>query len=234
MAQRILELRVSHKGIKPVRNGHPWIFKNTLAGAPRPARTSASIERMVFGPAALSWEHSCPALISGPAGEPIGWGVYNPRARLAVRVVSRTPERPFTAEVLREILVRAVDARAPLFADPQQEAFRLVFGEADGAPGVAVDLYGSVLSVQYSSAFAWDNATVIEETLRSCLAARRVEATVVRSVDRAMFKREGIEVPENGIGPTVDDTEEAEGARYRRNLTTQSRSPCGKTDCPGG
>ncbi|MDA3951429.1 MAG: class I SAM-dependent rRNA methyltransferase [Spirochaeta sp.] len=203
MAQRILELRVSHKGIKPVRNGHPWIFKNTLAGAPRPARTSASLERVIFGPEALCWEHSSPALIGDATGEPIGWGVYNPRARLAVRVMSRTPERPFTAEVLREILVRAVDARAPLFADPRQETFRLVFGEADGVPGVAADLYGSVLSVQYSSAFCWDNAEMIEETLRSCLAARGVPATVTRSVDRAMFKREGIAAPEDGADATA-------------------------------
>ncbi|MFW5643395.1 MAG: class I SAM-dependent rRNA methyltransferase [Alkalispirochaeta sp.] len=197
MARQILELRVSHKGIKPVRNGHPWIFNNTLAGAPKPGRVSSSMERAFFGPEELVWDHTDPVVVCDQSGEPIGWGSYNPRSRLAVRMLTRTPQSPLLRSVLDDAVRRAVAARHPLLRDPQQEAFRLIFGEADGLPGVVADLYGEVVSVQYSGAFAWDNRELIESVLRREVAARRVGDTperveIARRFDTTMLRREGL------------------------------------------
>jgi len=203
VAPQILELRVSHKGIKPVRNGHPWIFNNTLAGAPKAGRVSPSMERALFGAEELVWEHTDPVVVCDQSGEPIGWGSYNPRSRLAVRMLSRTPQIPLLRGFIDDAVHRAVAAREPLFSDPGQEAFRLLFGEADGIPGVVADLYGAVVSVQYSGAFAWDNRELIESALRREVASRGAAAhrqparqaegvEIARRFDSAMLRREGM------------------------------------------
>jgi 23S rRNA (cytosine1962-C5)-methyltransferase len=192
VTQQILELRVSHKGIKPVRNGHPWIFKNALAGPPRAARVSPSLERSFFGPDGLVWKRTAPVILSDQSGESLGWGTYNPHSRLAVRVLSRTSATPYLAGDVRHAVTEALRQRSFLFADPGQEAFRLLFGEADGIPGVVADLFGDNLSVQYSGAFAWDNSEIIEGALLSALEHYGITAEVVPSVDAAMFEREGI------------------------------------------
>ncbi len=205
MAQQILEIRVSHKGIKPVRNGHPWIFKNALAGSPRTARLSSSIERCLFGPDGLSWNRTTPTVICDQSGEPLGWGTYNAHSRLAVRVLSRNSGAPYLAEDVRHRVVSAFAQRSFLFDNPDQEAFRLLFGDADGIPGVVADLFGHAVSVQYSGAFAWDNAGVIEDALSSALKLYGITPNIVRSADTAMFEREGISdavagIAESGTG----------------------------------
>ncbi len=107
---------------------------------------------------------------------------------------------------------RAVDERHHLFRNPAHTAFRLIYGEADGIPGVVADLFDDVVSLQYSAAFAWDNAGMIETALIDAVGSRGITARPVRSVDDVMFQREGIrKVDENGAEEHFGDGEAAEG-----------------------
>ncbi len=189
---QILQIRLSPKGIKPVRNGHPWIYNNAIVGAPESARVPEASVRRLTGADALNWEHQQPALVCDPSGRPLGWGTYNRRSRLAVRMLTTDIDAPWDRAACATVVADAVARRGALLADAGTTACRLVFGEGDGLPGLVADRYGDLVSVQYSAAFAWDNRETIEAALLAALGEHGVEARLLRTWDERMRDREGI------------------------------------------
>jgi 23S rRNA (cytosine1962-C5)-methyltransferase len=81
-------------------------------------------------------------------GAHFGWGLFNPHAEIAVRVLTQRPDPPDTAW-WTERLGRAVALRRELLRlDDVTEAYRVVHAEGDGLSGLVVDRYGDVLVVE--------------------------------------------------------------------------------------
>ena len=122
-----LRLRPGHD--RRVRSGHPWIFSNEieeLEGEPRP------------GDAVTVLAHG---------GQFLGTAYFNPHSLIAARVLSRQNESIDTSEFFRKRLTTALDYRRRLYGNA--DTLRLVYGESDLLPGLVVDRYGEVLSVQF-------------------------------------------------------------------------------------
>ena len=136
----VLEVVLTPKGARRAASGHPWVFASDL-------RVTAGAE---------------PGLASafGPGGERLGAGFFNPRSKLALRLVTRGDE-PVT-EALVAARLRAA-ARYRDRAAAGFEAFRVVHSEADGLPGLTVDKYGDVLVLQqHAAALELFTDTIIE------------------------------------------------------------------------
>ncbi len=119
--------------------GHPWIY-------------SGAVDR---------WEGAPPALgatvdVLACGGEWLGRGLAAPAATLPIRLVTRNPEQPLDPAWLRAALARAIRYRQPWQAQAAgtTTAWRLVYAESDGLPGLVVDQYADALVVQLSAA-AW-------------------------------------------------------------------------------
>ncbi len=81
-------------------------------------------------------------------GKFIGFGTWNPRAEATVRIL-RWEEAPPTVDWWKESLRRAIELRTGLMnVDKNTEAYRIINAEGDGFPGLVVDRYGPVVSVQ--------------------------------------------------------------------------------------
>jgi 23S rRNA (cytosine1962-C5)-methyltransferase len=80
----------------------------------------------------------------------IGRGFYQSQGGIAVRVLSRRPE-PIGAEFFQARIQAALELRQHLF--PGATAYRWVFGESDGLPGLVADRFGDCVVVQSSCAF---------------------------------------------------------------------------------
>jgi 23S rRNA (cytosine1962-C5)-methyltransferase len=210
----VLQVSLSPKGIRPVRNGHPWIYNNAIVGRPEESGQGKTWSARFTGPRALAWNHTRPILVCDPSGVPIGWGTYNRSSRLAVRMLTRDVDNPWTVDELDTVVRAAVRRRDHLWSDNRTTAFRLVFGEADGIPGLVVDRYDDVLAVEYSSAFAWDNRDTIEGALRVAAEGtpeitgeqepdRPGTIRIVRGWDERLAEREGISLPP---GPRADES----------------------------
>ena len=78
----------------------------------------------------------------------LGRGFYNSRSKITVRLLSRERIDVDSALIRRRILM-AWEARRQLGFD---NACRVVFGDADGLPGLTVDKFGDYLSFQIVSA----------------------------------------------------------------------------------
>jgi len=78
-------------------------------------------------------------------GQRLGAGLFNPRAKIPLRVVCHTAE-PVGEEYFEQALRRAVALRREtLQLDATTDAYRLVNSDGDGLGGLTIDRYGEVL-----------------------------------------------------------------------------------------
>jgi 23S rRNA (cytosine1962-C5)-methyltransferase len=78
-------------------------------------------------------------------GQRVGAGLYNPRAKIPLRVVCHCAE-PVGEDYFTDALRRAVALRRDwLKLDGQSDAWRVVNSDGDGLSGLTVDRYGEVL-----------------------------------------------------------------------------------------
>jgi len=119
---------VSRKGANRIRSGHPWVYRSDIVKAANvPAGTLA--------------------LVVDEQGRRLGSALYSDASEIAVRLLSRTalePER--LVSTIRERIREAQAYRERVVRDTN--AYRVIFSEADGLPGLIVDRYNDVLSLQ--------------------------------------------------------------------------------------
>jgi 23S rRNA (cytosine1962-C5)-methyltransferase len=115
---------------KSLLNHHPWIFGGAVArvsGHPQPGD----------GVDVLS-----------NRGEFLARGYYNPASQIVVRVLTWQPDEEIDRAFWRTRLQSAVERRQCLVREGDTNAYRLVFAESDGLPGLIVDRYGDWLVLQ--------------------------------------------------------------------------------------
>jgi 23S rRNA (cytosine1962-C5)-methyltransferase len=120
------EVRLTGKGRRWRLSGHPWIYRDDLAAEPDLAAGEL-------------------VAVVDPRGAFLGQAFYSASSRIALRFVNsgdETVDRDFWAGRLDNALAW----RARVVRDT--DAYRLIYGEADGFPGLVVDSYAGHLSVQ--------------------------------------------------------------------------------------
>ncbi|MBI3611435.1 MAG: class I SAM-dependent rRNA methyltransferase [Nitrospirae bacterium] len=160
-------LTIKPQATKRLKTGHPWIFSNELVRLPKELEPGRLVD------------------VKSRSGEWIGRGYFNPRSLIAVRLLSREP-----VDIDENFLERKI-SRAQAFREPWpsgEEAYRVVFGEADGLPGLIIDRYGSVLAVQFLTA-GMDRLT---EPILKVLVKRFQPVAVVARNDTAARSLEGL------------------------------------------
>jgi 23S rRNA (cytosine1962-C5)-methyltransferase len=116
---------------KRLLQGHRWVFSNELSG-----------NLSEFEPG--SW-----VAVHSSKGVCLGSGYINPHSLIAVRLICPAHEKP-SQDTFRGLLKNAAQRRQTLFY-PDSQCTRVVYGEADGLPGLIVDRYGEVLVYQITT-----------------------------------------------------------------------------------
>jgi 23S rRNA (cytosine1962-C5)-methyltransferase len=83
------------------------------------------------------------AQVVAPDGTPVGQGLVDPDATIAVRVWTRGHDG-VNAALFRERVEVATSLRRRLFVGSETDAYRVLHGEGDRAPGFVVDRYAHV------------------------------------------------------------------------------------------
>jgi 23S rRNA (cytosine1962-C5)-methyltransferase len=98
-------------------------------------------------------------------GKHIGYGLYNPKSELALRMLSRGAEPPDEAW-WKQRLIDAVQLRRDILKlDGSTDACRLIHAEGDGLSGLVIDKLGDVLSAECFSVGMYQRASAIIELL---------------------------------------------------------------------
>ena len=118
---------LSGKGRRWLLKGHPWVYKDDVAdGEGTPGELVP---------------------VYAPQGEILGWALFSPESKIALRMVSRGEEQP-NREFWIGRIQRAVSARKELGMLNPEGACRLISGDAEGIPGLIVDRYAQTLVLQ--------------------------------------------------------------------------------------
>jgi len=93
--------------------------------------------------------------VADAGGQHLGVGVYNPSARIAIRMVDDSAaEMPRGAWIQARVQAAKTLREQLKLPSDETNAFRLINSDGDGLPGVVCDQLGSLASVQITSAAA--------------------------------------------------------------------------------
>jgi 23S rRNA (cytosine1962-C5)-methyltransferase len=115
---------------KPVRNHHPWIFSGAVSRVEGQAQDGDLVR------------------VTDSSGEFLATGYLNRRSQIVVRLLTWDPDEPVDRSFWRRRLERAFAGRSRLATEPLTNAYRLVYAESDGLPGLIVDRYADWVIVQ--------------------------------------------------------------------------------------
>jgi 23S rRNA (cytosine1962-C5)-methyltransferase len=107
-----------------------------------------------------------------PQGDLFGYGLYNPRAEMTVRMLTFGDVIP-DISFWRGRLEQAVSLRRDLLRlDESSDACRVIHAEADGLSGLVVDRYGEVLSAEVFSLAMFQRSEGLLAELSAILGTR--------------------------------------------------------------
>ena len=155
LPQKLPTIRLHAGRQKRVQLGHPWVYSNEVQmDQPAKAVPPGSAVRLVDA-----------------GGTPLGIATFNPHTLIAARLLTPDADAVIDSAWLAERLARAVKLRERLFDRP---FYRVVHAEADGLPGLIVDRYGDVVTVQANSVFMDRRIDDILAALDAVIAPRAV------------------------------------------------------------
>jgi 23S rRNA (cytosine1962-C5)-methyltransferase len=107
-----------------------------------------------------------------PQGEPFGYGLFNPRSEIVVRMLSHELKPP-DEEFWRARLEQAVELRRGLLGlDQVTDAYRVVHAEGDGLTGLVVDRLGDTLAAELFSIGMFQRSQAIMQQLTTLCGTR--------------------------------------------------------------
>ena len=120
---------ITKKGSAWVGTGHPWIYAQEIISKSAEPENGALVD-------ALSEN-----------GRYLGTGLYSRESKIGLRLISRNANDRFDAEFWKRRIRYAWDYRRNVMGG-DVSCCRVIFGEADGFPGLTVDRFSNILVTQ--------------------------------------------------------------------------------------
>ncbi len=151
---------------------HPWIFSGALATKPDALHDGAIVR------------------VADERGRILGTGTWSRRSSIAVRIFE-FGEAELDRSWFARRFAEADDRRRLLGFGPDSPTtgYRVAFGEADGLPGIVVDRFGDVLTLQLSTA----GTEMLREAILNALGEVFPGAVIVERSDMPSRREEGLE-----------------------------------------
>ena len=175
--QTLPNVTLSPRGATRINAGHPWVYRSDIASADG------------VPPGAM-------VRVADHRGQFLGTALYSSSSQIAIRMIAGPDaEVPDLPTLIAKRIRAAIAYRQPLVSDT--DAYRLVFSEADFLPGLIIDKYNDVVSVQILTQ-AMDT-----ESVRGAIIATLVEdlhpAGIVERVDPRIRDLEQLPPRESGL-----------------------------------
>lgn len=171
---------------------HPYYFRKMLVSGIKAAQPGDLVK-----------------VILEESQQTLGYGLYNPRAEMTVRMLTRGDQIPDEAWWKAKLEAAVKFRTETLGLDQQGNVYRLVHAEGDGLPGLMVDRYGDVLSVEAFNLGMYQRAESILDLLAACTGAKHgilrpgAYAAQLEGFDADPFGSENapesVQVVENGV-----------------------------------
>lgn len=195
---RLAELILKTGREKSVLLKHPWIFSSAIA----------EIKGVINSGDVVN--------ITSSQGQPLGLAAYSEKSQIKARMLSWDLHERIDKDFYKERIKSAIQKRRDFVITNNCNAYRLVFAESDGLPGLIVDQYADVLVIQISTAGMEKDREIIFEIFAElypdCTIFERSDADVraLEGLPNRIGVIKGKQLPgevsiiENGITYLVD------------------------------
>lgn len=135
---------ITKKGERWADTGHPWIYESDIISSPDilPENNGEIVDVLT------------------ESGKYIGSGYYSIFSKIRVRLISRNANDKFDDNFYRRRIAYAINYRLTVMGN-DTNCMRLIFGEADGFPGLTIDKFNDVLVAQVLSVGIEKNKKII-------------------------------------------------------------------------
>jgi len=181
----LAKLKLSPRGAARLKSGHVWVYRSDILSSDG------------ILPGAL-------VAVTDPRGKPLGTALYSSSSQIAIRLISREassrkttsrePVEDFPA-LLRQRIADAIDYRKLVVRD--SNAYRLVFSEGDFLPGLIIDRYNEIVSLQILTQGM--DANLVRETVISQIKALVDPVAIVERVDPRVRELESLPPRASGL-----------------------------------
>ena len=168
-------VQVSARGVARLTGGHVWVYRSDTTAAEN------------VPPGAL-------VRVTDSRGKFLGTALYSSSSQIAIRMISHEPVADLPA-LVEERIRAAVRYREKIVS--HSNAYRVAFSEADFLPGLIVDRYDDVVSVQILTQ-AMD-AEPVRAVLVKTLVEELKPAGIVERVDARIRDLEQLPPRESGL-----------------------------------
>ena len=153
------KIAVSARGVARLKSGHVWVYRSDVTSADGiPAGSLVAV--------------------TDPRGKALGFALYSSSSQIAIRMLSHEPVADLAA-LMRQRIAAAIAYRKSIVRDT--DAYRVIFSEADFLPGLIVDRYRDILSLQILTQAT--DADAVRGTVISELIRQHSPAAVVERID---------------------------------------------------
>jgi 23S rRNA (cytosine1962-C5)-methyltransferase len=168
-------VKVSPRGALRLKDGHVWVYRSDIVSADGvPAGSLVAV--------------------TDYRGKALGTALYSSASQIAIRLISHEAVADFPA-LLRQRIADAIGYRESLVRDTN--AYRVIFSEADFLPGLIVDRYSDILSVQLLTQAIDSDA--VRQILIPELSDRLHPASIVERVDAHVRELEELPPRTSGL-----------------------------------
>jgi 23S rRNA (cytosine1962-C5)-methyltransferase len=181
-------IKLSTRGVGRLQARHPWVYRSDIDVAEANGVAPGSVVRVLDA-----------------RGKFLGTALYSSSSQIAIRMISHTsvPDLP---ALVAERIRGAIGYRKENGLVSNTDAYRIVFSEADFLPGLIVDRYNDVLSVQILTQ-AMDTAPVREAVVQT-LREELQPAGIVERIDARIRELEQLPpLPSRLLGGEKSSTE---------------------------
>jgi 23S rRNA (cytosine1962-C5)-methyltransferase len=168
-------IKVSPRGASRLRNGHVWVYRSDIVST-----DGASPGSVVT--------------VTDHRGKLMGTAFYSSTSQIAIRLISQDAV-PDVPTLVRQRIAEAIDYRERVVRDT--DTYRLIFSEADGLPGIIVDRYSDILSLQILTQAV--DSDFLRQILISELSARLQPSSIVERVDPRVRELESLPPRDSGL-----------------------------------
>jgi 23S rRNA (cytosine1962-C5)-methyltransferase len=172
-------VKVSPRGAARLKDGHVWVYRSDIVST---EGTPGSL-----------------VAVTDHRGQFLGTALYSSSSQIAIRLISHEPVADLAA-LLRQRVSESIAYRESLYREPlihDTDAYRVIFSEADFLPGLIVDRYNDILSMQILTQ-AMD-AEETRDVLTAELTAKLHPLSIVERVDLRVRQLEELPPRSSGL-----------------------------------
>ena len=168
-------VKVSPQGASRLKTGHLWVYRSDIVSSGDAPPGSV-------------------VTVTDHRGKPLGTALYSSTSQIAIRLLSHDPAIDVSA-LLRQRIADAIAYREAVVRNT--DAYRVIFSEADGLPGLIVDRYSDILTLQILTQSI--DSDPVRQLLVSELSDRLKPNSIVERVDPRVRELENLPPRDSGL-----------------------------------